>query len=41
MNENKLNDSEIRGKIDIAFARLIGPLAIMNKLKSYESSQEK
>ena len=40
MNENRLNDSDIRGKIDIAFARLIGPLAIMNELKSYESSQE-
>ncbi|MBE6138741.1 MAG: hypothetical protein E7173_03235 [Firmicutes bacterium] len=40
MNENNLKDSEIRGKIDIAFARLIGPLAIMNELKSYESSQE-
>jgi len=40
MNENRLNDSDIRGKIDIAFARLIGPLAIMNELKFYESSQE-
>jgi len=40
MNENSLKDSDIRGKIDIAFARLIGPLAIMNVLKSYESSQE-
>ena len=40
MNENRLNDSGIRGKIDIAFARLIGPLAIMNELKSYESSYE-
>ena len=40
MDENSLNDSYIRGKIDIAFARLIGPLAIMNELKSYESSHE-
>lgn len=40
MKENKLTDSEIRGKIDIAFARIIGPLAIMTELKSYESSQE-
>ncbi|MEG0977278.1 MAG: hypothetical protein RSF02_01860, partial [Bacilli bacterium] len=27
------------GRIDIAFARLIGSLAIINELKSYESSQ--
>lgn len=40
MNENSLKDSDIRGKIDIAFFRLIGPLAIMNKLKSYESAHE-
>ncbi len=40
MKENSLKDSDIREKIDIAFARLIGPLAIMSKLKSYESSQE-
>lgn len=40
MNENFLKDSDIRGKIDIAFFRLIGPLAIMNELKSYESSHE-
>ncbi len=40
MNENSLKSSDIRGKIDIAFARLIGPLAIMNELKSYENSQE-
>ena len=39
MNEDRLSDSYIRGKIDIAFARLIGPLAIMNELKSYESSK--
>ncbi len=40
MNEKSLKDSDIRGKIDIAFARLIGSLAIMNNLKSYGSSQE-
>ena len=40
MNENVLNNSDIRGKIDIAFFRLIGPLVIMNELKSYESSHE-
>lgn len=40
MSENRLNDADIRGKIDIAFARLIGPLAIMHELKSYKSSQE-
>lgn len=40
MNENGLKDSEIRGKIDIAFYRLIGPLVIMKELKSYESSRE-
>ena len=40
MNENVLKDSDIRRKIDIAFFRLIGPLAIMNELKSYESSHE-
>ncbi len=40
MGKNGFDDSYIRGKIDIAFARLIGPLAIMNELKSYESSHE-
>lgn len=40
MNGSKPKDSYIRGKIDIAFARLIGPLAIMHELKSYESSKE-
>ena len=40
MNENNLNNSYIRGKIDIAFTRLIGALAIMNKHKSYENSQK-
>lgn len=40
MNEKRLNNADIRGKIDIAFARLIGPLAIMNELKSYESSRK-
>lgn len=40
MNENNLKESDIRGKIDIAFFRIIGPLSIMNELKSYESSQE-
>lgn len=40
MGNNSLNNSYIRGKIDIAFARLIGPLAIMAELKSYASSQE-
>lgn len=40
MNENELKDSDIRGQIDIAFSRLIGPLAIMSELKSYESSHE-
>lgn len=41
MSNNGLNNSYIRGKIDIAFARLIGPLAIMKELESYVSSQEK
>lgn len=40
MNENELKDSDIIGQIDIAFSRLIGPLAIMSELKSYESSHE-
>lgn len=40
MNEKGLTESNIRGEIDIAFARLIGPLAIMNELKSYESSHD-
>ena len=40
MGKNGFDDSYIRGKIGIAFARLIGPLAIMNELKSYESSHE-
>ena len=40
MNEDRQSDSYIRGKIDIAFARLIGPLAIMNELKTYESSKD-
>lgn len=40
MNESNLKDSDIRGKIDIAFARLIGPLVIMNELESYKSSHE-
>ena len=40
MGKNGFDDSYIRGKIDIAFARLIGSLAIMNELKSYESSHE-
>lgn len=40
MDKNQCSDAEIRGKIDIAFARLIGPLAIMKELKSYQSSKE-
>ncbi len=40
MNKNNLKSSDIRGQIDIAFARLIGPLAIMNELKSYENSHK-
>lgn len=40
LKNNCKNDSHVRGEIDIAFARLIGPLAIMNELKSYESSKE-
>ena len=39
MDENSLNDSYIRGKIDIAFARLIGPLAIMNELMELRKIQ--
>ena len=40
MENNKLKDSEIRGKIDIAFARLIGTLAIMAELDSYSNSHD-
>ena len=40
MNENSLKNSDIRGKIDISFARLNWPLAIMNNLKTNESTQE-
>lgn len=40
MEKKQCSDAEIRGKIDIAFARLIGPLAIMKELKSYQSSKE-
>ena len=40
MTKKNLKDSDIRGRIDIAFFRLIGPLTIMNELKSYESSKE-
>lgn len=39
MSEEKLSASIISDKIEIAFSRLIGPLTIMSKLKSYESSQ--
>ncbi len=40
MNENNLNNSDICDDIDIAFSRLIGPLAIMTELKSYKSSHK-
>lgn len=40
MNKSNLKSSDIRGQIDIAFARLIGPLAIMTELKSYENSHK-
>ena len=40
MNKKVSDKTLTIGKIDIAFARLIGPLAIMNELKTYESSKE-
>lgn len=40
MKCNKLKNSDIREMINIAFARLIGPLAIMNEMESYQSSHE-
>ena len=39
MGKNGFDDSYIRGKIDIAFARLIGPLAIMNELMELRKIQ--
>ena len=40
MDKSKLKNSEIQSYINIAFARLIGPLAMMVELKSYESSHK-
>ena len=40
MDNANLKDSEVRGEIDIAFARLIGPLTIMTELDSYEREHD-
>lgn len=36
--ENKIN--EINGNIEVAFARLIGPLCIMSKIESFKKIKE-
>lgn len=38
MNDNKSNNVSIEWEIEVAFSRLIGPLAIMAELKSYRIS---
>lgn len=40
MNDNKSNNVSIEWEIEVAFSRLIGPLAIMTELKSYKISHK-
>ena len=40
MNDNKSNNVSIEWEIEVAFSRLIGPLAIMAELKSYKISHK-
>lgn len=40
MSNNNSNNVGIEWKIEVAFSRLIGPLAIMAELKSYKISHK-
>ena len=40
MSNNNSNNVSIEWEIEVAFSRLIGPLAIMTELKSYKISHK-